>query len=63
MSSSYLRFDKDSPEYQELVAWWLELDNNRGERAVLRRCRQPYRSGIFAGVSSFADGCIPFWHC
>ena len=38
MSSSYLRFDKDSPEYQALVAWWRELDKNRGERAVLRRC-------------------------
>lgn len=39
MSTSYLRFDKDSPEQQALVVWWRELDNNRGERAVLRRCR------------------------
>ena len=37
MSTSYLRFDKDSPEQQALVAWWRELDNNRGERAALRR--------------------------
>jgi CRISPR system Cascade subunit CasB len=39
MNSSYLRFDKDSPEQQALVAWWRELDKNRGERAVLRRSR------------------------
>ena len=37
MSTSYLRFDKDSPEQQALVVWWRELDNNRGERAALRR--------------------------
>jgi CRISPR system Cascade subunit CasB len=40
MSSSYLRFEKDSPEYQSLAFWWRELDKNRGERAVLRRCRE-----------------------
>jgi len=40
MRSSYLRFDKDSPEYQSLALWWRDLDNNRGERAVLRRCRE-----------------------
>jgi len=39
MGSSYLRFDKDSPEYQAIVAWWRELDSRRGERAILRRCR------------------------
>ncbi len=39
MNSSFLRFDKDSPEQQGLVAWWRELDKNRGERAVLRRSR------------------------
>lgn len=37
MNSSYLKFDKDSPEHQTLIDWWQELDKNRGERAVLRR--------------------------
>lgn len=36
MSTSYPRFDKDSPEQQALFVWWRELDNNRGERAELR---------------------------
>lgn len=38
MSTSYLRFDKDSPELQALVAWWRSLEDNRGDRAELRRC-------------------------
>lgn len=38
MSTSYLRFDKDSPELQALDAWWRSLDKNRGDRAELRRC-------------------------
>lgn len=38
MSTSYLRFDKDSPEVQALEAWWRSLDDNRGDRAELRRC-------------------------
>lgn len=37
MSTSYLRFDKDSPELHALIAWWLSLDDNRGDRAELRR--------------------------
>ncbi|MBE0448542.1 MAG: type I-E CRISPR-associated protein Cse2/CasB [Actinobacteria bacterium] len=39
MSSSYLRFEEDSPEFVALTDWWKQLDNNRGERALLRRCR------------------------
>jgi len=38
MSTSYLRFDKDSPELQALDTWWRSLDDNRGDRAELRRC-------------------------
>lgn len=38
MSTSSLRFDKDSPELQALDAWWRSLDDNRGDRAELRRC-------------------------
>ncbi len=38
MSTSYLRFDKDSLELQALVAWWRSLEDNRGDRAELRRC-------------------------
>lgn len=38
MSTSYLRFDKDSPEVQALEAWWRGFDDNRGDRAELRRC-------------------------
>lgn len=33
-----LRFDRVSPETEALRAWWRWLDENRGERAVLRRC-------------------------
>ncbi|HEY3373635.1 MAG TPA: type I-E CRISPR-associated protein Cse2/CasB [Candidatus Aquicultor sp.] len=39
MSSSYLRFDKDSPELKALTDWWRGLEDSRGDRAVLRRCR------------------------
>ena len=39
MSSPFLRFAKDSPEYQALADWWRALENDRGERALLRRCR------------------------
>jgi CRISPR system Cascade subunit CasB len=38
MSLSYLRFGDDSPETQALTAWWRGLDEDRGERAILRRC-------------------------
>lgn len=38
MSTSYLRFDKDSPELYALIAWWRSLNDNRGDRAELRRC-------------------------
>jgi CRISPR system Cascade subunit CasB len=37
MGSSFLRFDKDSPEHQALLTWWRGLDTDRGERAILRR--------------------------
>ena len=35
----YLRFSKGSPESKALLDWWRGLENNRGDRAVLRRCR------------------------
>jgi CRISPR system Cascade subunit CasB len=35
---TYLKFDKDSPEMQALAAWWQALNDNRGDRAELRRC-------------------------
>ncbi len=38
MSTSYLRFEKESPELQAFIAWWQSLDDNRGDRAELRRC-------------------------
>jgi CRISPR system Cascade subunit CasB len=38
MSNSYLRFDTDSPESQALITWWRMLNENRGDRAQLRRC-------------------------
>ena len=38
MSTAYLSFDKDSPEMQVLAAWWQALNDNRGDRAELRRC-------------------------
>jgi CRISPR system Cascade subunit CasB len=38
MSTTYLKFDKDSPETQALAAWWQVLNDNRGDRAELRRC-------------------------
>ena len=38
MSTTYLKFDKDSPEMQALTTWWQALNDNRGDRAELRRC-------------------------
>ena len=38
MSTMYLKFDNDSPEMQALAAWWQALNDNRGDRAELRRC-------------------------
>lgn len=35
---TYLKFDKDSPEMLMLAAWWNALNENRGDRAELRRC-------------------------
>lgn len=39
MIASYLRFDRDTSEYHAFADWWRGLDNDRGERALLRRCR------------------------
>lgn len=38
MSATYLKFEHDSPETKALAAWWLALNENRGDRAELRRC-------------------------
>ncbi len=39
MNEQGLKFKKDSPEVKKLIDWWEDLkQNNRGERAVLRRC-------------------------
>lgn len=38
MSTNYLKFDHDSPETQAIMSWWQGLDDNRGDRAELRRC-------------------------
>ena len=38
MSTTYLNFENNSPEMQALAAWWLALNDNRGDRAELRRC-------------------------
>ncbi len=38
MSTTYLKFEHDSPETQALSRWWLTLNDNRGDRAELRRC-------------------------
>jgi len=35
----YLRFSQGSPESKVLLGWWRGLENNRGDRAALRRCR------------------------
>lgn len=35
----YIRFLQDSPESKVLLGWWRGLENNRGDRASLRRCR------------------------
>jgi CRISPR system Cascade subunit CasB len=37
MSKEYLSFKKGSPEARELIEWWKGLDEDRGDRAVLRR--------------------------
>lgn len=38
MSTTYLSFEHDTPETQALIAWWESLNDNRGDRAELRRC-------------------------
>lgn len=38
MSTTYLDFKNDSAEMQALAVWWRALDDNRGDRAELRRC-------------------------
>lgn len=38
MSTTYLNFNNDSHEMQALTAWWQALNDNRGDRAELRRC-------------------------
>jgi CRISPR system Cascade subunit CasB len=38
MADRYVTFSEDSPEMGELKSWWISLENNRGDRAKLRRC-------------------------
>lgn len=38
MTTRYLKFEHDSPEMQAVTAWWQSLNENRGDRAELRRC-------------------------
>ncbi len=38
MSNEGLSFKTNSPEVKELFKWWVGLNEDRGERAVLRRC-------------------------
>lgn len=38
MSKSYLSFKKGSLEVSALIKWWEGLNEDRGERAILRRC-------------------------
>lgn len=38
MSTNYLQFNNDSPAMQALMDWWQRLNDNRGDRAELRRC-------------------------
>ncbi len=33
-----IRFSSDSPAGVSLLEWWTELEQNRGDRAALRRC-------------------------
>ncbi len=38
MSSNYLKFQHDAPEMAVVTDWWQGLNDNRGDRADLRRC-------------------------
>lgn len=38
MRTSYLGFQKDSPELDAFITWWQSLNDHRGDRAELRRC-------------------------
>ncbi|NLN59713.1 MAG: type I-E CRISPR-associated protein Cse2/CasB [Deltaproteobacteria bacterium] len=38
MGTTYLKFDNDSPEMQTVITWWQALNDNRGDRAELKRC-------------------------
>lgn len=40
--TTYLSFVGDSSTGQVLTDWWKSLDDNRGDRAALRRCRTPF---------------------
>ncbi len=37
--TTYLKFESDSAEAKELLSWWNGLDQKRGDRAQLRRCK------------------------
>jgi CRISPR system Cascade subunit CasB len=39
--SRHLDFRKDPEARSVLLAWWQALDDNRGDRAALRRCHSP----------------------
>jgi CRISPR system Cascade subunit CasB len=39
--NKYLSFEPDTAEGKILYDWWQGLDKNRGERARLRRCKNP----------------------
>lgn len=38
MGEKFMGFKKDSPSTGVMVKWWERMDDDHGERAVLRRC-------------------------
>ncbi len=41
MTGTKLDFSRDKPAGKEVLAWWRDLQERPGDRAELRRCREP----------------------
>jgi len=54
--TTYLSFVRDSSTSQVLKDWWKSLDDNRGDRAVLRRCRTPFDVALTPAFHRLREG-------
>ena len=57
--SSYRKLsEQDGPKLQ---SWWQYLQDNRGERAQLRRCRHPDDALLTTAFARFLQKMPPYW--